>query len=131
VEAIDDDDRRAPQALRQQRGLDVRTVLVAVADDEGAGRVENGERDQQLGLAARLEADVLRGAVLHDLFDHVALLVDLDGIDAPEAALVTVLADRLAEGGTQPLHTAGENVGQADQKRRPQTALVEILHQIE
>ena len=57
------------------------------------GRVEDRQRDQQLGLAAGLEADLLRGAVLDDLLDHVALLVHLDRVDAAEAALVAVLAD--------------------------------------
>ena len=59
AEAVDDDDRRAPEALRQQGGLDVGAVLVAVADDQRAGRVEKRQRDEQLGLAAGLEADAL------------------------------------------------------------------------
>ena len=62
AEAVDDDDRRAAEPLREQRGLDVLAVLVAVADDQRAGRVEQRERDQQLGLAAGLEADARTGA---------------------------------------------------------------------
>ncbi len=46
-----------PEALREQRRLDVGAVLVAVADDQRVRRVEQRERDQQLGLAAGLEAD--------------------------------------------------------------------------
>ncbi len=72
AKAVDDDDRAAAETLGEQGGLDVGAVLVAVADDQGARRIEQGEGDQQLGLAAGLEPNVLRGTVLDDLFDDVA-----------------------------------------------------------
>ena len=122
---------RAAETLREQRRLDVGAVLVAVADDQGARRVEHGEGDQQLGLAAGLEADVLRGAVLDDLLDDVALLVDLDRVDAAKAAVVAVLVDRLGEGRAQALHAARQDVGEAHQQRRAQAAVLEIEDQVE
>ncbi len=56
VESVDDDDRVAADPLGEERRLDVGAVLVAVADDERARRVEERQRDQQLGLAPGLEA---------------------------------------------------------------------------
>ena len=51
-----------PSRCAEQRRLDVRAVLVAVADDQRAGRLEQRQRDQQLGLAAGLEADAVLAA---------------------------------------------------------------------
>ena len=130
MKAVDDDDRGAAEALPEQRGLDVLAVLVAVADDQRAGRLEQRQRDEQLGLAARLQADVVLGAVLDDLLDHVALLVDLDRVHAAVGAAIAVLADGAVEGAHQALDAGGENVGEAHQ-RRAQAALLEVLHQIE
>jgi hypothetical protein len=84
-EAVDHEDRGAAEALRHERGLDVAAVLVAVADEQRARRVEQRERDDQLGLAADLEADPVRRAEADDLLHDVALLVDLDRVDAAEA----------------------------------------------
>ena len=131
VEAVDHDDRGPAEPLREQRGLDVGAVLVAVADDQRAGRVEQRERDQQLGLAAGLEADAALRAVLHDLLDHVPLLVHLDRVDAAERAAVAVLADRVAERVRDAAHARGEDVGEADQERRAQAALLEVAHELE
>ena len=61
----------------------------------------------------------------------MALLVDLDRVDAAEAALVAVLADGLGEGAAQALHAAGEDVGEAHEQRRAQAALLQVLHEIE
>ena len=94
---VHDDDDLAPELLGEQRGLDVGPVLVAVAEDQGFGVVVQGERDQQLGLAARLDPEVEGAPVLDELLDDVALLVDLDRVDAAVAALVVVLDDRLLE----------------------------------
>ena len=95
--AVHDDDDLAAELLGEQRGLDVGAVLVPVAEDERLGVVLQGERDQQLGLGAGLEPEVEGPAVLDQLLDHVALLVDLDRVDAAVGALVVVLGDRLLE----------------------------------
>jgi hypothetical protein len=131
AETVDHDDRRAPEPLSEQRRLDVRPILVAVADDERLRGVQQGEGDQQLRLAPRLEPHLPGRAVLDDLLDDVALLVDLDGVDAPVAAPVLVGGDCLIEGVAQALHTAGENVREADQQRRPQPPVLEVPDQIE
>jgi hypothetical protein len=131
VEAVDHDDRRAPEALGEKRRLHVGAVLVAVAHDQGARGVEHRERDQQLGLGAGLETDSRLGAEADDLLDHVALLVHLDGVDAAEATRVAVLARRRAERFDEALHAAGQDVGEADQQRRAEAALLEVPHQVE
>ena len=87
-----------PILLAEHRRLDELGVLEAVADDR---RVVVGQRHdgQQLGLRARLEAEVVRPAEVEDLLDDLPLLVDLDRVDAAVAALVLVLRDGGLEGG--------------------------------
>ena len=53
VEAVDHDDGRSTEPLREQRRLDVGAVLVTVADDQRVRRVEQRECDQQFRFAAR------------------------------------------------------------------------------
>ena len=131
VEAVDHHDRRAAEALRQQRQLDVGAVLVAVAHDQRVGRVEQRERHQQLGLAAGLEAHAQGGSVADHLLHHLPLLVHLDRVDAAVAAPIRVLGDRGAEGAREALDAARQDVGEADQQRRAQAPALEVLHQLE
>jgi hypothetical protein len=118
--------KRSPQTLGQERRLHVGAVLVAVADDEGVGGVEEREGHQELGLAARLEADALGGAVLNDLLDDVALLVDLDGVHAAVHALVAILLDGALEGLGEAAHAARQDVREADQEGSAQSAALEV-----
>ena len=83
--------------LRQHRHLDELGVLEAVADDR---RLVVGERHhgQQLRLGARLEAEAVLPSELEHLLHDLALLIDLDRVDADVAARVLVLRDRALEG---------------------------------
>ena len=91
---LDDEDDRPAQLGGHQRGLDVLLVLVAVADDERLFVVEHRHDGEQLRLGAGLQAVVVRAAELDDLLDDVAVLVDLDRVDALVLAAVAVLGDR-------------------------------------
>ena len=82
AQAVHGDDDPAAELLGEERRLDERAVLVAVAEDEGLGVLLEGEGHQQLRLRARLDPEVEGPAVLHQLLDDVALLVDLDRVDA-------------------------------------------------
>ena len=110
---LDDRDDVAADLVRQHRRFDELGVLEAVADDR---RVVVGERDdgQQLRLRAGLEAEVVRLAEVEDLLDDLALLVDLDRVDAAVAALVLVLRDGGLERGVDLAEAVLEDVGEAD-----------------
>ena len=84
--AVHGDHDPAPELLREERRLDEGAVLVAVAEDERLGVLLERERHQQLGLRARLDPEVVGTAVLDQLLDDVALLVDLDRVDAAVAS---------------------------------------------
>jgi hypothetical protein len=60
--------------------------------------IQHGHDGEQLGLAAGFQSVVIGPTVFDDLFDDVAILVDLDRIDASVVALVAVLCDRGAKG---------------------------------
>ena len=129
-ELLDDDQHRAPQLGGHQRRLDVLLVLVAVADDEGLLVVEHRHDRQQLRLRARLQAVVVGPAELDDLLDDVAVLVDLDRVDALELALVAVLGDRALERLVQLDDAALEHVGETDQQRQADPAARDLVDQL-
>ena len=92
--------------------------------------IEQGKGDQQLRLAARFQAEPGLGAVGDDLLHYVALLVHLDGIDAPEVAPVLVLRGGAFEGFRDSLDAARQNVREADQQRRAQAAPAEVVDEL-
>ena len=94
---LDDRDDVAPDLLGQHRHLDELGVLEAVADDR---RVVVGLRGdgEQLRLGARLEAEAVLAAEIEHFLDDLALLVDLDRVDADVAPCVLVLGDGRLEG---------------------------------
>ena len=125
--AVDHDDRRAAEALGEQGELDVCAVLEAVADDQGVGRVEQRQRDQELGLAPRLDADAVFGTVLDDLVHDVPLLIDLDRVNAAETPTVSVPLDRVLKRRGELLDARRQDVGKADEQGGSQVAALEIL----
>ena len=129
-ELLDDDEDRAPQLRRHQRGLDVLLVLVAVADDQRVLVVEHRHDRQQLRLGAGLEAVVVGPAELDDLLDDVAVLVDLDRVDAAVLALVAVLGDGVLEGLVQLDDAAAQDVGEADEQRQADSAPRDLVDQL-
>ena len=130
AQAVHGDDHPPAELLGEEGGLDERLVLVAVAEDQGLGVVLQGERHQQLGLGAGLDAQVEGPAVLDQLLDHVALLVDLDRVDAAVGALVVVLRDRLLEGAAELLDPRPQDVGEADEEGQVEPAAAQVVHQL-
>ena len=81
-----------------EREVDELLVLVAVADEVGLGVMHVGEGGDQLGLGAGFQTVVVLFAELGDFLDDLALLVDLDRVNAAIFAAVLGIFDRLAEG---------------------------------
>ncbi len=127
---LDHHHRLAAEPTGQDRRLDVALVLVAVADQQGLGIVDQGEGDQQFRLAAGLQAEMPLAAALHQLFHHMALLVALHRKHALVAAAVAVLGDGPLKGGMEPLQPVFENVVEADQQRQGEIAPLKALHQL-
>ena len=130
VGLFDHDNGASPQTPRQDRGFDVATVFVAVADQQGFRVVDQGQRDQQFGLAARLQAEMPALAAAHQLFHHVPLLIALHREHALVAAAVAVLGDGPFEGGVEAFQSVFEDVVEANEQRQVEVAALEPLHQI-
>jgi hypothetical protein len=130
LDALEHHHDRVVEALRHERGLDVAAVLVAVADDEAVFVVHGRERDQQLGLAAGLEAVAVGATRLHHLFDEVALLVDLDGEHAAVDPVVFVLVDGLLEALVDETNAVLEDAREADEQRQVQPARTQLHRQL-
>ena len=78
----DENDRLAELAA-EEGVLNEARVFVSVADHKTFGVRVHGERRQELGLAAGLDAEVPGLAGIDDLFHDLAELVDLDGKNPP------------------------------------------------
>src|SRR5690606_9645640 len=118
LDALEHDDDLVVEARRDERRLHVREVLVAVADDESVFVVHRRERDEEPGLGARLEAVAVVAPELDDVLDDVALLVDLDGEDAPIGAAILVLLDGLPETLVDESDPVLEDVRESDEERQ-------------
>jgi hypothetical protein len=127
TDAVQGDDDLPAELLGQERRLDEGPVLVSVAEGQGFGILLQGQSDQQLGFGASLDPESVGTAVVEELLDDMALLVDLDGVDPAVLPLVVVLGDGLLEGAEQLVDEGLEDVGEADQDRELETAVLEIV----
>jgi hypothetical protein len=130
AELFDDGDYIAADLGGEDDGLDELVVLEAVADDRRVVVVDDRHDGEQLGLAAGFEAEAELFAEVVDLFDHVPLLVDLDGVDAAVAAVVVVVANGVLERLVQPLHTVLQDVGEADEAGELDVALAQLVDEL-
>ena len=122
-------DDGASQLGGQGHRLDVAGILEPVADDQPVGRIlGHGHHGQQFRLGSDLQAKAVFLAVAVHLFDHQALLVDLDGKHRGVAVAVFVLGDGLREHVVQALQPVREDVREAHHHRRAQVALGQSLH---
>jgi hypothetical protein len=129
LRAVDGDDDLAPELLGEEGGLDEGLVLVAVAENVGVGIFLQGEGDQQLGFAARFDAEAVGRSVFDQLFDHVPLLVHLDRVDPAEPALVVVLGDGRVERSEQLLEPELQDVGESDEDGQVAAPALQVLDQ--
>ena len=123
---FDDRDDLAAHLLRQHRHLDEFEILEAVADDRRV--VGRHRRDgEQLRLAAGFETEAVLGAEVQDFFDHLALLIDLDRIDAAVAGPGTGSARSRAERAVDLAKPVLQDVGEANQDRHRQPAELQAI----
>jgi hypothetical protein len=115
--------------LGQHGHFDVLVVLEAVADD-GRFVVGQGHDGHQFRFRAGFQAEPEGFAELQHLFNHLALLVDLDGVHAVVAALVFVLGDRHLERFVDFTQAVLENVGKPDENRQVDAAQNQRIHQL-
>ena len=100
---LNDDHRLASQAARQDRGFDIATIFVAIADQQRFWIFQERKGDQQFGFAASLEPEVPTPAGFHQLLDDMALLVAFDRKHPLIATAIAVLGDGPLKGGMQAL----------------------------
>ena len=130
VGLLDHHNRLAPQPSRQDRGLDVKTVLVAVADQQRVRVIQQRQGNQQLRLAACLQPEVPAAAATHQFFHDVALLVALHRENALISPGVVVLRNGAFECGMQAFQPVLEDVVEANQQRQPEIAALQFRHQL-
>ncbi len=123
------------QLTAQQRVLDEERILVTVADDQRIGILVNGQRREQLRFASRFDPEMVRRAGVHDLLDHLAQLIDLDGENAAVNVLVGRLLDRSDERLVDRLHPVPQQILKPDHHWKCEpvfgTRLRDQLHDID
>jgi hypothetical protein len=126
---LDDRDDVAADLQAEHRRFDELGVLEAVADDR---RVVVRERHdgEQLRLRPGLEPEPIGLAEVEHLFDDLALLIDLDRVDAAVAALVLVLGDGALKRGVDIAETMLEDVGEADEHGETDAAKLQPIDEL-
>ncbi len=127
---FDHNHRLSAEAPRQDRCLDVEAILVAVADQQRIRVIEQGQGNQQFGLASGLKPEVPAAPAAHQLLHHVALLIAFHREDTLVTALVAVLGDRALKCGVKPLQPVFQDVVEANQKGQAEVATAQLGHQI-
>ena len=130
AELLDDDEHLVSQLLAHERKPHELIVLVAVADDEVLRAFGQAEHRLEFRLGAALEPHAVLGAELHDLLDHVALLVDLDGIHSGVAARVFVLVDGVAEPLAQRFDARPQDIRKAEQHGQRDPLFLEVVREL-
>ena len=130
LELLDDHDDFAAEFGAEQRHADEIAVFIAIADDQAADLVLQGEAGEQFGFAAHFEPEIERLAGVEDFLDDFAELVDLDGEDAAVFALVIVFRDGTAEGEVDGLDAVAEDVLEPDEHREFESAAFGLLDDI-
>jgi hypothetical protein len=118
----------AADLLGQHDHLDVFVVLEAVADNRGLV-VGDSQHRQQFGFRAGFQAELIRPAVLEDLFHYLALLVDLNRVDATVVVLVVVLGDGVLERLVHLTQAVLQNFPETDQDRQRDAPELKIVDQ--
>ena len=130
AELLDHGDHVAADLLGQDHRLDKAGVLEAVADHQGFGVVHQSQYGQQLGLAAGLQAEIMRGAKLQQVFHDVPLLIDLDGVHPAVVAGVVELAHGRGKGVGDRLQTVVDDARETKQQGGRQIPLAQLVHQL-
>ena len=125
------DQHVAPGLARQQRHPDEGLVLVAVAGDQGFRVQVHAQGDHQLRLGAGFQAVAVLVAGFADLVDDLLHLVALDRVDALVAAFVFVFHHGLAEGLVQFRDPRREDLRKAQDQRRVDALLAQMLDDLE
>ena len=127
---LHDHDDALAELDAEQRHPDEAGVLVAVADDQAAHLVLQGETGEQLRLAADFETEVELLARVEDLLHDFAQLVHFDRKHAAILALKIELLDRRAEGEVDGLDPMAKDVLETNQQRELQTARLRLLRYV-
>ena len=90
---------------------------------------QSGHREQ-LRFGTCLEAESVLTPEVPDLFDHLALLIDLDRVDARVATLVLVLGDRRLEGVSNIADPVAEDVAESDEHGQLNAAEHQMVGQL-
>ncbi len=116
--------------LAGQHGhLDELVIFETVADDGRIQAVGQGQDGEQLGLGTGFQAEVERLAEIENLFDHVPLLVHLDGIDAAVIAAKVEFGNGGAKGLLDFAHPMPQNIGEAEQDGQLNAPFLKLIDQ--
>ena len=105
-------------------------VLVTVANNQAVLLALQGQAGEQLRLAAHFQPELVRFARVQYLLHHFPQLVDLDGKNAAVFVLIIELGNGRRESLVDRLHPVAQNVLEADEHGKFQSAPLRLLDDI-
>ena len=117
----------APHLLGKQRQLDIRLILIPIADYKGILGDICGKHSMQLRLRTGLKADIELLAVAHYLLHHRTHLIHLYRIDRIALPLIVVLLGSLTEAVRYFLDAIIQNIGKTKQHRSADVAHLKLV----
>jgi len=128
---LEHDEHTMTQALSHEGQSHELLVLVSIAHNHMIGALSQPQNGLQLRLAPALQTHPKGTAILHDLLDHMPLLVDLDRIDRGIAAGVPELLHGPLEIRGQGRDARLQDVGEPEQQGQPHALRAQVHGQLE
>jgi hypothetical protein len=116
LEFFDDEDDITAEFTAEEGHSDEGGIFVAVADDEGAFLVLEGEAGEQFGFGPDFEAELVGLSRVEDFLYDFTQLVDFDGEDTAVGAAEVEFGDGLAESLVNVFDAVSEDILEPDQK---------------
>jgi hypothetical protein len=89
-----------------------------------------GNSDEKLGFGTRFQTVVKRLAKIHNILNHLAVLVYFYWVNRPKGTLVGMFPEGVEERVMDYPEAVGENVSEADQSGEFKTPHLDLLNQV-
>ena len=122
-------DDLASNLLGQHHHFDIFVVFEAVTDNRGVV-IGDGQDGEQFGFRSRFKPEFVGLPVFEYFLNNLALLVDLDRVNAAVVPAVSVLGDRRLKRLAHLTEPVFENLAKADEQGQGDAAKLEIINQL-
>ena len=130
AEFLDDGNDLLAGLAGEHGHLNELVVHETVADDRRIEAVGQREHCEQFRFRAGFQTEIKRSAKVENLLDDVALLVNLDRIDATILARIVEFANGMLKGIVNLADAMAQNVGETHQDRQLDAARLQLIDEV-